>query len=114
MRLTLGGTESRFTGNQVAWFHHAFSIKTKKTKSRGQTAALTNLVFKILYATEDEKNIAMKQNISKVSPETEAQKEATEMINEEEAIKGEGEYVEGYYMLIHFIISFHSSNANCF
>ena len=61
-----------------------------------KTAALANLVLKILYATEDEKvEVDENGNVNIVSTGAEAQEETVEMKDEEGAIEGEGEYAEG-------------------
>lgn len=61
-----------------------------------KTAALANLVLKILYATEDEKvEVDENGNVNIVSSGEEGNEGTVEMKDDEGAIEGEGEYVEG-------------------
>ena len=61
-----------------------------------KTAALANLVLKILYATEDEKvEVDENGNVNIVSSGAEVQDEAADMKVDDAAVEGEGEIVEG-------------------
>jgi RP/EB family microtubule-associated protein len=61
-----------------------------------KTAALANLVLKILYATEDEKvEVDENGNVNIVSSGAEVQEEANDMKVDDAGVEGEGELVEG-------------------